>query len=132
MFFMLHHHIDVGGAGRGAVAMEDLRVGDIALEIPVSIILSEDLVHKSDMVLFHNLKTFNDFMMSPALGYTDCYGSKKNVPEDSKEKVVIILPFKRTLSDWCYTETTNCLSLELQLLCFYPQYENLFGYENRN
>ncbi|KAL9442416.1 hypothetical protein AB3S75_020842 [Citrus x aurantiifolia] len=39
----------VGGAGRGAVAMEDLRVGDIALEIPVSIILSEDLVHKSDM-----------------------------------------------------------------------------------
>ncbi|KDO46508.1 hypothetical protein CISIN_1g008726mg [Citrus sinensis] len=39
----------VGGAGRGAVAMEDLRVGDIALEIPVSIILSKDLVHKSDM-----------------------------------------------------------------------------------
>ncbi|XP_006474175.2 uncharacterized protein LOC102606634 [Citrus sinensis] len=39
----------VGGAGRGVVAMEDLRVGDIALEIPVSIILSKDLVHKSDM-----------------------------------------------------------------------------------
>lgn len=39
----------VDGAGRGAIAMEDLRVGDIALEIPVSIILSEDLVHKSDM-----------------------------------------------------------------------------------
>ncbi|XVF70025.1 hypothetical protein PTKIN_Ptkin11bG0128200 [Pterospermum kingtungense] len=39
----------VEGAGRGAIAMEDLEVGDIAMEIPASIIISEDLVHKSDM-----------------------------------------------------------------------------------
>ncbi|XP_057463389.1 uncharacterized protein LOC130753520 isoform X2 [Actinidia eriantha] len=41
--------IDVEGAGRGAIATEDLKVGDIALEIPVSVIISEELVHKSDM-----------------------------------------------------------------------------------
>ncbi|XP_057969217.1 uncharacterized protein LOC131158391 isoform X2 [Malania oleifera] len=39
----------VEGAGRGAVSIEDLEVGDIALEIPLSIIISEDLVHESDM-----------------------------------------------------------------------------------
>ncbi|KAK6248079.1 hypothetical protein QUC31_019644 [Theobroma cacao] len=39
----------IEGAGRGAIAMEDLEVGDIAMEIPASIIISEDLVHKSDM-----------------------------------------------------------------------------------
>ena len=42
--------IDVEGAGRGAIATEDLKVGDIALEIPVSVIISEELVHESDMV----------------------------------------------------------------------------------
>ncbi|XP_024980101.1 uncharacterized protein LOC112517038 isoform X1 [Cynara cardunculus var. scolymus] len=39
----------IEGAGRGAIAREDLTVGDIALEIPVSIIISEDLVHKTNM-----------------------------------------------------------------------------------
>ncbi|KAF7152297.1 hypothetical protein RHSIM_Rhsim01G0005100 [Rhododendron simsii] len=39
----------VEGAGRGAIATEDLKVGDIALEIPVSAIISEELVHESDM-----------------------------------------------------------------------------------
>ncbi|KAL2928926.1 [Fructose-bisphosphate aldolase]-lysine N-methyltransferase chloroplastic [Bienertia sinuspersici] len=39
----------VEGAGRGALAAEDLGVGDIALEIPVSVIISEDLVYESDM-----------------------------------------------------------------------------------
>ncbi|XP_057995233.1 uncharacterized protein LOC110640922 isoform X2 [Hevea brasiliensis] len=43
----------VEGAGRGGIATKDLKVGDIALEIPVSIIISEDLVHQSDM--FHIL-----------------------------------------------------------------------------
>jgi hypothetical protein len=42
----------VEGAGRGAIATKDLKVGDIALEIPVSIIISEEHVHKSDMVCF--------------------------------------------------------------------------------
>lgn len=42
----------VEGAGRGAIATKDLKVGDIALEIPVSIIIFEELVHKSDMVCF--------------------------------------------------------------------------------
>ncbi|KAJ7979470.1 [Fructose-bisphosphate aldolase]-lysine N-methyltransferase, chloroplastic [Quillaja saponaria] len=39
----------VQGAGRGAIAKEDLKVGDMALEIPVSIIISDKLVHESDM-----------------------------------------------------------------------------------
>ncbi|KAK9078877.1 hypothetical protein SSX86_002935 [Deinandra increscens subsp. villosa] len=39
----------VEGAGRGAIASEDLEVGDIALEIPLSVIISEDLVHKTSM-----------------------------------------------------------------------------------
>uniref|UniRef100_A0A5B6YT39 Putative SET domain-containing protein n=1 Tax=Davidia involucrata TaxID=16924 RepID=A0A5B6YT39_DAVIN len=39
----------VEGAGRGAIAVEDLIVGDVALEIPVSVIISEELVHESDM-----------------------------------------------------------------------------------
>lgn len=36
-------------AGRGAVASEDISIGDIALEIPGSLIISEDLIHESDM-----------------------------------------------------------------------------------
>ncbi|KAI3874977.1 hypothetical protein MKW98_019550 [Papaver atlanticum] len=44
----------VEGAGRGAVAAEDLEVGECALEIPVSIIISEDIVYESDM--YHILK----------------------------------------------------------------------------
>ncbi|XP_031255488.1 ribulose-1,5 bisphosphate carboxylase/oxygenase large subunit N-methyltransferase, chloroplastic [Pistacia vera] len=39
----------VEGAGRGTIAMEDLKVGDVALEIPVSIIISEDIVYKCDL-----------------------------------------------------------------------------------
>lgn len=46
------HVVDVEGAGRGAIAREDLNVGDIALEIPVSIVISEELVHTSDMVCY--------------------------------------------------------------------------------
>ncbi|XP_050220001.1 uncharacterized protein LOC126670340 isoform X2 [Mercurialis annua] len=39
----------IEGAGRGAIVTEDLKVGDIALEIPVSIIISEELVRPCDM-----------------------------------------------------------------------------------
>ncbi|XP_047322847.1 N-lysine methyltransferase SETD6 isoform X2 [Impatiens glandulifera] len=39
----------VEGAGRGAIAKEDLKVGDVALEVPVSAIISEELLHVSDM-----------------------------------------------------------------------------------
>ncbi|KAF8400324.1 hypothetical protein HHK36_013621 [Tetracentron sinense] len=39
----------VEGAGRGAVAVEDLQVGDTALEIPESIIICEELVYESSM-----------------------------------------------------------------------------------
>ncbi|KAJ7955775.1 [Fructose-bisphosphate aldolase]-lysine N-methyltransferase, chloroplastic [Quillaja saponaria] len=39
----------VQGAGRGAIAKEDIKVGDIALEIPVSVIISDELVHESGM-----------------------------------------------------------------------------------
>ncbi|KAK7268123.1 hypothetical protein RIF29_20810 [Crotalaria pallida] len=37
----------VEGAGQGAIARKDLRVGDIALEIPISIIISEELVYET-------------------------------------------------------------------------------------
>ncbi|KAL7134387.1 hypothetical protein ABFS83_11G023400 [Erythranthe nasuta] len=39
----------VEGAGRGAIAKEDLQVGDIAMEIPVSIVISEELLYESEM-----------------------------------------------------------------------------------
>ncbi|KOM57321.1 hypothetical protein LR48_Vigan11g035400 [Vigna angularis] len=42
----------IEGAGRGAIARKDLKVGDIALEIPVSIIISEELIHETEMVCF--------------------------------------------------------------------------------
>ncbi|KAL8128534.1 hypothetical protein V2J09_017689 [Rumex salicifolius] len=45
---------NIEGAGRGALAADDLNVGDIALEIPLSIIISEEVVHMSDM--FHELR----------------------------------------------------------------------------
>lgn len=39
----------VEGAGRGMIAGKDLKVGDTAIEIPVSIIISEELVLETDM-----------------------------------------------------------------------------------
>ncbi|XP_008781907.1 actin-histidine N-methyltransferase isoform X2 [Phoenix dactylifera] len=45
-------------AGRGAVASEDISMGDIALEIPESLIISEDLVRESDM--YDPLKQLDD------------------------------------------------------------------------
>ncbi|XP_073317642.1 uncharacterized protein [Primulina huaijiensis] len=47
----------IEGAGRGAIATQDLKVGDTALEIPASIIISEELVHESNM--FHILNEIN-------------------------------------------------------------------------
>ncbi|GAB4838233.1 hypothetical protein Ancab_027764 [Ancistrocladus abbreviatus] len=44
----------IEGAQRGALAVEDICVGEIALEIPVSVIISEDVVYESDM--FHILE----------------------------------------------------------------------------
>ncbi|KAL8529781.1 hypothetical protein ACS0TY_007005 [Phlomoides rotata] len=41
--------LDVEGARRGAIAREDLKVGNTALEIPVSVIISKKLLHESDM-----------------------------------------------------------------------------------
>lgn len=45
--------LDVEGAGRGAIAREDLKVGNVALEIPVSVIISVELLHESDMVILY-------------------------------------------------------------------------------
>ncbi|PKU77864.1 [Fructose-bisphosphate aldolase]-lysine N-methyltransferase, chloroplastic [Dendrobium catenatum] len=45
------------GANRGAVALEDINVGESALEIPESIIISEDRLHESDM--FEVLKAWD-------------------------------------------------------------------------
>ncbi|KAG6586075.1 [Fructose-bisphosphate aldolase]-lysine N-methyltransferase, chloroplastic, partial [Cucurbita argyrosperma subsp. sororia] len=39
----------VEGAGRGAIAKEDLNVGDTVLEIPLDIVISEELVQKTTM-----------------------------------------------------------------------------------
>ncbi|CAN6552160.1 unnamed protein product [Malus baccata var. baccata] len=45
----------VEGAGRGAIAADNLKVGDTALEIPMSLIISEELV-QADM--YHVLEKF--------------------------------------------------------------------------
>ncbi|KAM2039636.1 hypothetical protein ACFX1T_013058 [Malus domestica] len=45
----------VEGAGRGAIAADNLKVGDTALEIPMSLIVSEELV-QADM--YHVLEKF--------------------------------------------------------------------------
>lgn len=44
--------IDFEGAGRGAVARQDINIGDIVLEIPSSILISEDVLSESKMVNF--------------------------------------------------------------------------------
>lgn len=69
--FMLHFWsfvsvIDIEGYGRGAIAQEDLKVGDIALEIPVSAIISEEAMRESDLVYFRplNIVIFSYFLIS--------------------------------------------------------------------
>ncbi|KAL5149517.1 hypothetical protein HKD37_13G036325 [Glycine soja] len=63
---------DIEGADQGAIARKDLKVGDVALEIPVSIIISEELLHETDMLrgsleneleVLENLKDIFDDMM---------------------------------------------------------------------
>ncbi|CAH2051295.1 unnamed protein product [Thlaspi arvense] len=39
----------IDGYGRGAVASQDLKIGDVAIEIPISSIISEECVNNSDM-----------------------------------------------------------------------------------
>ncbi|KAL0802953.1 hypothetical protein Bca101_058129 [Brassica carinata] len=39
----------IEGYGRGAIATEDLKFGDVALEIPISSVISEEYVYNSDM-----------------------------------------------------------------------------------
>ena len=51
---------DVEGAGRGAIAKEDLKIGDIALEVPVSLVISENLVFETGMVHFALLSPIVD------------------------------------------------------------------------
>lgn len=43
---------EFNGAGRGALAVEDINIGEAALEIPQSIIISEQHIYGSNMVLF--------------------------------------------------------------------------------
>nr|XP_027069744.1 N-lysine methyltransferase setd6-like isoform X2 [Coffea arabica] len=48
----LHTKLEIAyveGAGRGAIAKEDLKIGDIALEVPVSLVISENLVFETGM-----------------------------------------------------------------------------------
>lgn len=71
---MLIHSIDIEGFGRGAIAVTDLKVGDIALEIPVSAVISEDAMKKSDMVYFCVSRHFFTFIA--LLGFA-CVGSNE-------------------------------------------------------
>lgn len=50
MCFVFLFGIEIDGYGRGAIADQDLKFGDVALEIPISCIISEDYVFNSDMV----------------------------------------------------------------------------------
>lgn len=59
--------IDIEGFGRGAIAQKDLEVGDIALEIPVSAIISEDAMRNSDIVCFPLLNfVIFSYFLSPS------------------------------------------------------------------
>lgn len=57
--FFIHHHtyslsdstfLVFQGAGRGMLASESIGVGDIALEIPESLIISQELLYESEVV----------------------------------------------------------------------------------
>lgn len=52
-------HLGFKGAGRGMIASDDLSVGDAALEIPESLIISEDLIYESDMVCVYHIQFFS-------------------------------------------------------------------------
>ncbi|KAL0012412.1 hypothetical protein SO802_007520 [Lithocarpus litseifolius] len=54
--------IDVEGAGRGAIARENLNVGDIAVEIPVSTVISKELIRESNMTFSRLVKLLEDIM----------------------------------------------------------------------
>ena len=51
LFLWFFCNLGVEGAGRGAIANEDLKVGDVALEVPLSVIISSEFLHESDMVI---------------------------------------------------------------------------------
>lgn len=75
---------EIDGYGRGAIASEDLKFGDVALEIPISSIISEEYVYNSDMVnhFFHS-----DLKIASVSSY-QCYkmsvllSSVPNIGED--------------------------------------------------
>ncbi|XP_058113766.1 uncharacterized protein LOC131256752 isoform X2 [Magnolia sinica] len=70
------------GAGRGAVAVEDIDIGDVALEIPESLIICEDLVYESDM--FHVLKDMDGMTAETMLLL---WGMKERYNANSKFKI---------------------------------------------
>ncbi|XP_057422050.1 uncharacterized protein LOC130715911 [Lotus japonicus] len=72
----------VEGAGRGAIATKDLKVGDIALEISASIIISEELVHETDM--YQVLKMVDDISSETILLL---WSMKEKYNCDSKFKI---------------------------------------------
>ncbi|KAL5699853.1 [histone H3]-lysine(4) N-trimethyltransferase [Ranunculus cassubicifolius] len=72
----------VEGAGRGLTAVEDLEAGDTALEIPESIIISEEVVYESDM--FHILKERDDISPETMLLL---WSMKERFNSESKYKI---------------------------------------------
>ncbi|KAK3018272.1 hypothetical protein RJ639_003100 [Escallonia herrerae] len=75
---------DVQGAGRGAIAREDLKVGDVALDIPVSVIISEDVVYESDM--FTILENINGISSDTMLLF---WSTKEKHNGDSRFRVYL-------------------------------------------
>lgn len=59
MFFFFFFHLGFKGAGRGLIASDDLFIGDAALEIPESLIISEDLIFQSEMVCSTTINFFS-------------------------------------------------------------------------
>ena len=50
MIYLISEGLVFQGAGRGMVAYESIGVGDIALEIPESLIISDELLCQSEVV----------------------------------------------------------------------------------
>lgn len=70
---------EIDGYGRGAIATEDLKFGDVALEIPISSIISEEYVYNSDMV-YHFISSSS--IKDCVILMSDYFSSATNSGED--------------------------------------------------
>lgn len=56
--FFFFFNLGFKGAGRGLIASDKLSIGEAALEIPESLIISEDLIFQSEMVCSTTINFF--------------------------------------------------------------------------